>query len=273
MTGFHADTFWTALLGSVGAILLLLGITLACALYAKRHNVIDTAWGLGFAAVALVAFVASRDTGDGLRRWLLLICPVVWGVRLAVYTGKRALGKGEDPRYEKLLDKGAPGGRQGAARTWRALRVIYALQGFLVLFIALPLIVGASTSGQVRVIGWLGVAVWAVGLFFEAVGDAQMSRFKADPANKGKIMDRGLWKYTRHPNYFGDACVWAGMFLLAAERWPGVLTILSPVAMILLLTKGSGAATLERHMAERPGYREYMERTSGFLPLPPKRTA
>ena len=273
MTGFHADTFAVALAGSIGAILLLLGITLACALHAGRHNVIDTAWGLGFAAVALVSFIASSDTGDGLRRWLLLLCPVIWGCRLAYYTGRRSLGKGEDPRYDELLDKGAPGGRQGAARTWRAIRIIYALQGFLVLFIALPLIVGASTSGPVRIVGWLGVAVWAVGMFFEAVGDAQMSRFKADPANRGTIMDRGLWKYTRHPNYFGDACIWAGMFLLAAERWPGALTVLSPVAMILLLTKGSGAANLERHMAERPGYRDYMARTSGFVPLPPKRRA
>lgn len=122
-----------------------------------------------------------------------------------------------------------------------------------------------------HIVGWLGVAIWAVGMFFEAVGDAQMSRFKADPANKGTIMDRGLWKFTRHPNYFGDACIWVGMFLLAAERWPGVLTVLSPVAMILLLTKGSGAANLERHMAQRPGYRDYMARTSGFVPLPPKR--
>jgi steroid 5-alpha reductase family enzyme len=270
MMGFHADTFATALAGSLGAILLLLAITLAVALHAGRHNVIDTTWGLGFAAVALVAFIASRDTGDGLRRWLLLLCPVIWGCRLAYYTGRRALGKGEDPRYDQLLDKGAPGGRHGAARTWRAIRIIYALQGFLVLFIALPLIVGASTNGPVHVVGWVGVAVWALGMYFESVGDAQMSRFKGDPANKGKIMDRGLWRFTRHPNYFGDACIWAGMFLLAAERWPGVLTILSPVAMILLLTKGSGAANLERHMAERPGYAEYMARTSGFVPRPPR---
>jgi steroid 5-alpha reductase family enzyme len=270
MTGFHASTFTTALFGSIGAVIVLLGVTLACALHAKRHNVIDTAWGAGFVLVAVVGFVASRDTGDGLRRWLLLICPAIWGGRLAFHLGRRSLGKGEDPRYDQLLDKGVPGGRHGIDRTLRAIRIIYLLQGFLILFISLPLVVGASTSGPVHAIGWIGVAIWALGLFFEATGDAQMGAFKNDPANKGTIMDCGLWKYTRHPNYFGDACVWTGMFLIAAERWPGILTILSPIAMILLLTKGSGAAHLERHMAERPGYREYMKRTSGFLPLPPR---
>jgi steroid 5-alpha reductase family enzyme len=117
----------------------------------------------------------------------------------------------------------------------------------------------------------VGVALWAVGLFFEAVGDWQLKGFKADPANKGKIMDRGLWRYTRHPNYFGDACVWWGIWLVAAETGIGVFTVLSPILMTVFLTKGSGARLTEKRMAGRPGFDEYVARTSGFLPLPPKR--
>ena len=167
--------------------------------------------------------------------------------------------------------------------------MIYGLQAVLILFIALPVLVGMTFSGidpdppgidpylsppeelRLGLIAWLGVVVWAVGLFFEAVGDWQLKQFKADPANKGKVMDRGLWRYTRHPNYFGDACVWWGIWLVVAETGVGVLTVLSPVVMTLFLTKGSGAALTERRMAGRPGFDEYVARTSGFLPLPPKR--
>ena len=118
---------------------------------------------------------------------------------------------------------------------------------------------------------WAGVALWCVGVCFEAVGDAQLERFRRDPANRGMVMDRGLWRYTRHPNYFGDACVWWGIFLVAAERWPGALTVGAPVVMTLLLTVGSGVRVLERHMAGRPGWDDYAARTSRFVPLPPKR--
>ena len=111
--------------------------------------------------------------------------------------------------------------------------------------ISAPIQVGVFESGAVGVIGWIGLAVWLVGVFFEAVGDHQMESFRRDPANKGKVIDSGLWRYTRHPNYFGDACVWWGIFLVAAEQWPGVLTVFAPVIMTLLLTRGSGARILE----------------------------
>ncbi|MEJ7721658.1 MAG: DUF1295 domain-containing protein [Ilumatobacteraceae bacterium] len=115
--------------------------------------------------------------------------------------------------------------------------------------------------------------IWAIGLTFETVGDLQLTRFRADPANKGQVMDHGLWRYTRHPNYFGDACVWWGIFLVAAEHWPGVLTILSPAVMTYLLVAKTGKALLERSMQEsKPGYAEYVDRTSGFVPLPPRRS-
>ena len=148
---------------------------------------------------------------------------------------------------------------------------MYLLQGVLALLISAPILVGGFERRPSGCLGWIGVAVWAVGVFFEAVGDAQMERWRADPAHKGKVIDVGLWRYTRHPNYFGDACVWWGIFLVAAERWPGVVTVLAPILMTLLLTKGSGARILEKHMSKRDGWAEYAARTSGFFPLPPKK--
>ena len=121
-------------------------------------------------------------------------------------------------------------------------------------------------------VSWLGAAVWAVGFGFEAVGDAQLRRFRADPANAGKVLDRGLWRYTRHPNYFGDACLWWGLYLLACSTWAGAATVLSPVAMTYTLARGTGKPLLEKGLRRsRPGYAHYVERTSGFFPLPPKR--
>jgi steroid 5-alpha reductase family enzyme len=201
-----------------------------------------------------------------LRRALLLALCVVWGVRLAVHIGRRTVGKPEDPRYEQLL------GKAKGSRELYAIRTVYLLQGALALVVAAPVLVGMFETGPVRVLGWIGVAVWLVGVFFEAVGDAQLERFRNDP-DRGPVMDRGLWRYTRHPNYFGDACVWWGLFLVTAERWPGVVTLPAPVLMTLLLTKGSGVRILERHMAGRPGWDDYVARTSAFFPLPPKRVA
>jgi steroid 5-alpha reductase family enzyme len=124
----------------------------------------------------------------------------------------------------------------------------------------------------VHVAAWIGVAVWCVGVAFEAVGDAQMEKWRADPSHRGRVIDVGLWRYTRHPNYFGDACVWWGIFLIAADAWPGVVTIYAPLVMTLLLTKGSGVRVLEQHMAGRDGWDDYAARTSVFVPLPPSIT-
>jgi steroid 5-alpha reductase family enzyme len=256
---FGAGLGWSAL-----AVLAALVVTFGCAKIAHRHNVIDTTWGLLFALIAAVTFAASAGSGDMGRRWLLLVLPVLWGLRLALHVGRRGLGKGEDPRYDDLLAKAR------GSRDLYAVRTVYLLQGALALLIAGPILVGAYEPDPIVGLAWAGVALWAVGLFFEAVGDAQLERFRADPANRGKVMDVGLWRYTRHPNYFGDACVWWGIFLVAAERWPGILTFPAPVLMTLLLTKGSGVRILERHMAGRPGWDEYASRTSPFVPWFPR---
>jgi steroid 5-alpha reductase family enzyme len=253
----------SALPWAVGAVVAVLLVTFVAAKASGKHGVIDTAWGLLFAAIALVVF--ARGTAEGTRRWLLLALPVVWGVRLALHIGRRNRGKPEDPRYEQLLAKA-----RGNPDLY-ALRMVYALQGVLALLIASPILAGGFADARTGVLTWLGVALWVVGVFFEAVGDGQLERFRRDPANRGRIMDVGLWRYTRHPNYFGDACVWWGIFLVAADAPAALVTVYAPVVMTLLLTKGSGARILERHMSGRPGWAVYAARTSPFVPWFPRR--
>ena len=254
----------TTLAVSAAAVAVLMLATFAVGLRAGRHSVVDAAWGAGFAVVAAVS--ALTATGDPARAWLLFGLTAVWGVRLAVHIGLRGRGGGEDPRYERLL-AGAPGNPN-----LYALRIVYLLQGALVLLISLPVQTAAHTTAP---LGWAavpGVFLWLTGFAFEAVGDAQLARFKRDPANRGLIMDRGLWAWTRHPNYFGDACVWWGLFLVAlGGSWWVLLTLPAPLVMTYLLTRGSGQRLLDEHMAGRPGWSEYAERTSAFVPLPPKR--
>jgi steroid 5-alpha reductase family enzyme len=256
---FAAGVGWAG-----GAIVVVLVGTYVASRVAGRHSVIDTAWGLLFVAAAAAGFVTSASQGNGLRRLLLFVLPLVWGLRLATHIGWRSRGKPEDARYAKLLGK-AKGNPE-----WYAVRSVYLLQGLLALLISAPLLVGPFETGPVGPLAWLGVVLWATGVFFEAVGDHQLERFRADAGNRGRVIESGLWRYTRHPNYFGDACVWWGMFLVAAERWPGVLTIYAPVLMTLLLTKGSGARIMEQHMSGRPGWAQYAARTSAFFPRPPR---
>jgi steroid 5-alpha reductase family enzyme len=255
--GFFVTLGWCALLVVAAMV-----VTFLVGRRIGRFSVVDSVWGGGFVIVAVTAFASSFAHGDLLRRILLLALVVVWGFRLAYHVTKRNLGKGEDPRYEELLSK------HQEHRDAYAFVVIFMLQAVLVLWISLPLQVGMVERGSVGVLGWIGVVVWAVGLYFESQGDRQMSDFKADPENKGKLIDVGLWRVTRHPNYFGDACVWTGLFLLAAERWPGVLTILSLATMVYLLAFGSGKKVLERSMMKRDGYRMYARKVSGIIPLP-----
>ncbi|WP_411742294.1 DUF1295 domain-containing protein [Rhodococcus sp. IEGM 1330] len=230
-----------------------------------RHNVVDVTWGGGFVLIALIS--AATGTGEVWRRLLLLLLVGVWGLRLALHVFQRSRGHGEDPRYTELLSKAT------GNETLYALRKIYLTQAIALWFVSLPVQVSAVAHGSVVPVVVLGVLVWMLGWTFEAVGDAQLKAFKADASNKGKIMDRGLWSWTRHPNYFGDSALWWGLFLVSASAWPGVFTLLSPIAMTYFLVFATGARLLERSMEQRPGYREYQQRTSYFLPRPPKRAS
>ncbi|MGW6009442.1 DUF1295 domain-containing protein [Streptomyces sp. NPDC055210] len=266
MNGFPWAAFAQNLAFAAGAALTVMLVTFAVAVRKGMHRVVDVAWGLGFTAVALVSFLASAGEGDDGRRLLVTVLTAVWGLRLAGHIAWRGRGHGEDPRYDAMLAK-APGNRD-----LYALRMVYLLQGALVWLVSLPVQAAQYVSGSLSGFVWAGVALWALGMFFETVGDFQLARFKADPANRVKIMDRGLWSWTRHPNYFGDFCVWWGLFLLACDSGvAAAVGVVSPLVMSFLLMNGSGKPMLERHMSERPGFAEYRARTSGFFPRPPKR--
>jgi len=247
---------------SFAAIIAVFAATFAIGYRIGRYNVVDVTWGLAFVVVAAVA--AAVGGGDLLRRVLLLILVTIWGARLAWHMYLKSAGHGEDPRYAALL------GRDAGIAT--VLRKIFLTQALAAWFISLPLQVSATLGPTPRallpVLGF-GVAVWLVGVLFEAVGDHQLKKFKADPAHRGVIMDRGLWAWTRHPNYFGDACVWWGLWLVCIAGWPALLTVLSPVLMTYFLVYATGARLTEKQMAGRPGFAEYCARTSFFVPWPP----
>jgi steroid 5-alpha reductase family enzyme len=228
-------------------------------------SIVDPAWGPAFVLVALTAAV----TGEGCagRRWLLCALTAVWGLRLGWHLVRRKLGdREEDRRYAAMRE------RRGSTFVPWSLVAIFGLQGLLVLIVSLPIQVAADRGGSLSAAIAPGIVVFSIGLFFETVGDEQLRRFKADPANQGQVMDRGLWRYTRHPNYFGDFCVWWGLWLIALTAGGTSWTLIGPVVMSVLLIRVSGAALLERDMAKRrPQYAEYIKRTSGFFPRPPRK--
>ncbi|GAA2802833.1 DUF1295 domain-containing protein [Crossiella cryophila] len=254
------------LLISLGALLVLLGVTFLISVTRRRYDIIDGFWGAGFAAVALVSLCLSAGHGVLWQRALITALTVVWGLRLAWHILRRNHGQPEDKRYVELMAKAT--GNPLA----HLVKRVYLPQGAVLWFVSLPVQIGQYAQPVSTLLTVLGVAVWAIGFGFEAVGDAQLKRFKSDPGNKGQVMDSGLWRYTRHPNYFGDAAIWWGLYLLACQSWPGAATVLSPVLMTYVLTRRTGKALLERHLlVSRQGYRDYVRRTSGFFPLPPKK--
>jgi steroid 5-alpha reductase family enzyme len=268
MTDFPWRDLAAALPITAAAVLVVLGATFLVALRVGRHAVVDVAWGLGFVAVAATAYLLSAGEGDPTRRLLALALTGVWGLRLAWHIWRRSRGHGEDPRYDALLAK-APG-----SRTAYALRQIYGTQALVLWFVSLPIQVAAFEAPPPNLLTWVGVAVWALGLFFEAVGDRQLHRFRSDPSSQGKVLDTGLWRYTRHPNYFGDACIWWGIWLVAAVSagWlPALLTVAAPITMTHFLRNVTGARLLEKTMSQRPGWDEYAARVPLFFPRPPRR--
>jgi len=256
------------LVATAASIVVLMAAVMTLATLIANQSIIDIVWGPGFVVVAGVSYwLSSGSSGDDARRLAVLGLSAAWGLRLALYLARRNLGHGEDPRYTALLRH-----RQGNLVVF-LVRKIYGLQGVLMWLVSIPVQVAMYEASALGTIGALGMLVWLVGFAFESIGDFQLARFKADPANQGKVMDRGLWAWTRHPNYFGDACVWVGLWLLALGHPIGLLTVFSPVLMTVLLLRFSGKALLERRMLRSKGeaYAAYLERTSGFFPLPPRR--
>jgi steroid 5-alpha reductase family enzyme len=250
-------------IASLAVLLVVHGSTFLIGRRIGRYNVVDVAWGLGFVAVA--GIVAILGSGDPFRRVLLFVLVSVWGLRLAWHMIVKSAGKGEDPRYHDLL--------RGDFSAGNVIRKVFVIQFAATWFVSLPLQVSAvlgPTPTALRPVLVAGVAVWLAGLLFEALGDHQLRQFKADPANKGVVMDRGLWAWTRHPNYFGDACVWWGLWLAAIAGWISLATVLSPVLMTYFLVYATGARLTEKYMSKRPGFDEYRSRTSFFVPRPPR---
>lgn len=255
--------FWGITALCAGVLVILQAVTCVVALRARRFRVVDEVWGLGLAAVAVLS--AALGSGDPTRRVVLGVLVCLWGVRLTAHIARRGHGAPEDPRYAEFI--------AGSSIPVACLKV-FGLQAVAQWFISLPVQV-AATSGPPgaagRLLTGLGTLLILGGLVIEATADRQLAHFKSDSAHHGRIMDEGLWAWSRHPNYFGDATVWVGVFLVAAAAWPGPLTIASPAAMVWFLVVATGARRLERLLAGRPGYRDYQRRTSFFLPRPPCR--
>ena len=257
----------------MGNAMLIAAITIAAvmvttwiiSLIIKNASIVDIVWGAGFAVTSWV--LAATVDGDNGRQILLAVMVGLWGMRLALYLAKRNIGHGEDWRYKAMRKK------KGKNFGLISLVTVFGLQGVLMWTVSLPVIIGnADDSPGVGPIAVMGIMLWIVGLAFEAVGDYQLARFKKDPANATKVMDKGLWSLTRHPNYFGDALLWWGIGIVGAETGSGVFGFIGPVVMTFFLLKVSGVPMLERSLSRRrEGYAEYVARTSGFIPRPPKK--
>lgn len=231
----------------------------------QNSSIVDIFWGPGFIVAALTYFVMSN--GFMPRKWLVLVLVTIWGLRLGIHIFLRNQGKGEDFRYAAWRKEA------GSRYWWTSFFRVFMLQGVLLWLISTPLLAAewSRFPSRLTVLDGLGVVVWGVGFFFEAVGDAQLARFKRSIPHKGSLLTRGLWAYTRHPNYFGDAAQWWGYFLIALNVPFGFVTIYGPIMMTLLLLRVSGVALLERTLVEtKPGYKEYVERTSAFFPWFPR---
>jgi steroid 5-alpha reductase family enzyme len=252
------------MLAAAGSIAALMLVTWLASLALRDASIVDPVWPLGFVLVAWVTHAVAD--GDPARSWLLVAMPTIWGLRLSAHLAWRKHGEPEDYRYQAMRK------HYGPRFPIISLVTVFALQGVLMWVVSLPVQLGQVPDdpglGPLAVVG---VLVWITGFLFETIGDAQLTSFKADPQSAGRVMDRGLWRYTRHPNYFGDACVWWGIALVAAESGLGAIGLIGALVMTVLLRRVSGVPMLERSMAKRrPGYTEYVARTSPFVPRPPR---
>jgi len=250
------------LLTTLGLVVLMMTLLWAAATLRKDVSIVDPFWGAGFVGVAWVALAWNWPATQ--RVLLLATLTTVWGCRLYLFLTWRKWGEGEDRRYAAMRT------HHGNSFWWISLATVFLLQAVLLWFISLPVQVAAALNRSSS-LGWLdalGTVAWLVGMFFETTGDWQLARFKRTPGNSGRVLQTGLWRYTRHPNYFGDFCVWWGLYLIAAAGGAGA-TVLSPIVMSILLMKVSGAALLERTIGERrPEYAAYQARTNAFFPGP-----
>ena len=231
-------------------------------------SIIDMAFAVILFAITLNSYFLGQGVEE--RKQLLVVLVGLWMVRITVHLVRRNWGHGEDVRYSKLRTWV----NDDRAFVWLSLRKVFLLQGVVLWFAALPVQFASVVQSPIQYgwIAYLGVFVWLVGLFFETVADIQLTRFRADPSIKGTVLNTGLWRYSRHPNYFGELCVWWGLFLIACDHPLGIITIVGPIAYSYLILNVTGQATLDKKLSrERPGYKEYMQSTSGIIPMPPRK--
>ena len=234
------------------------------ALRLRRNDVADVAWGIDFVVLALVGQFAAA--GISSRGMIVLALVTIWGLRLSFHIGLRNKGRAEDPRYRKWREE------WGSHATVRAYFQVFLLQGFLSVAVLIPVThILAHRSPDLTWLDALGASVWLIGFLFEAIGDFQLLRFKKNPGNRGRVIASGLWKHTRHPNYFGEVTLWWGVWLIAGAAPGGWNTVLGPATITLLILFVSGIPLLEKKYEGNPEFQEYRRRTSAFFPLPPRR--
>jgi steroid 5-alpha reductase family enzyme len=252
-------------LAALAAIAVLSLATWIVSVGRRDASLVDRMWPVFIAVAALVCWHSPAPAG--LRADVMLALVLAWALRLGVYITRRNWGHGEDRRYRAIRAGNEPG------FAWKSLYLVFALQALLAWIVAAPFLVGMAGARPFGALDAIGVALSGFGIAFEAIGDAQMARFQADPSRRGDVMDRGLWRYTRHPNYFGEACVWWGLALiaLAGSGASAAWCLVSPLLMTVLLLKVSGVSLLEKDIGERrPAYRDYVARTPAFFPGRPR---
>ena len=259
------DTMLPAALFGLAAIVVLAVLTWLVSLARRDVSVVDSLWSVFITSAGVVYAVALPATSA--RPSLMLALAVVWALRLSIYITWRNHGHGEDRRYQQIRARNQP------HFALKSLVYIFGLQALLAWVVSAPFLAGVSGPNPLNAFDLIGAALAAFGIVFEAVADQQMARFKADLANQGQVMDRGLWRYSRHPNYFGECCTWWGLFLIALAAGGAWWSIVSPLLMTILLLKVSGVSLLEADIGERrPAYRDYIARTSAFVPGRQRRT-
>lgn len=254
------------LIQSAAAIAAMMVAVWLVSLWRKDASIVDLIWGLGFVLIAWLTYW-SRYADDRPPSLILPCLTTVWGLRLSAYLTWRNHGKSEDFRYRAMREK------WGDKFPLVSLLIVFGLQGIVMWIVSLPLQVGIAGGNHVIWLSTTGVALWAIGLLFESVGDWQLARFKAVPENAGRVLDTGLWRYTRHPNYFGECLLWWGLFLIAVSQSSAWWIVISPVIMSFLLLRVSGVTLLEKTLQNtKPEYAEYVARTNAFWPGLPKQT-
>jgi steroid 5-alpha reductase family enzyme len=250
---------------ALGALVLLFSLLWLASLALRNASIVDIWWGVAF-IVAALAYLLTTD-GSEVRRWLVVTLVAVWGLRLTVYIGWRNVGHGEDHRYAKWRKE------HGTSWWWYSYFKVFLLQATIAWVISLPLYFALRATTPPGLTPWdyAGLAIFLVGYGCEVIGDEQLRRFRANPANQGRVMDRGLWRYTRHPNYFGEATLWWGIGLIGVATPGGLVGLIGPAVITFLLLRVSGVTMLEATLKDtKPGYAEYVRRTSAFVPWPPR---